>query len=1008
MALTFQKGENDKIYITKLTRNTDKAVNVLSVNDVEYYNDYFVLDGGIKRNPSKNLPSDLVIPSTYKGQEVVRIAADAFMGCTDIERIIIPNSITSIGSRAFMNCTNLFTVSIPDGVANLFAATFGGCTNLSVIVLPATITSIGYNAFNGCTNLAKVYFKGTPSDWVKITIDSTGNEPLQNATIYYYSEKPNTEEIVADYWHYVDGDIIEWGSPCENGHTWVQNCTSPLTCSVCGATKGEPLGKHTWSDWKITKRQNCTEAGEKKRTCLVCGEQDIKLCGTPIGHDYGDEEIVITPSCKQPDYTKQECLRCGKKHYVYGEEKAHTWGEWFTETEPTEYIAGVKARICDICGTVETERIPALGTLELTLLEDGTYSVRASTDNISEEIIIPSTHNGKAVTQIADYGFENCVGIRSVTLPDGIRIIGDYAFAGCSMLGTVNISENSQLTTIGDEAFYEVTEIVTMFLPDSLTTIGDEAFALSSIETLVIPDNVTHIGYECFKESGLRTITFGSNSKLSYINDYAFMDCYYLTGIEIPDSVIDINERAFYGCKNLGTVKFGNNLERIWDRAFAYSGLTTVTIPEGCRCVYDGAFSQCTNLAEINLPSTLVAVGEESASSVFNNTAYYNDENNWVDGVLYIGEWLIDIKSTVAEVEVASSCSSISAGITSGRTLMAIIKIPLNVMNIQPKAFTNADNVTIYCEATSKPDGWADDWCDENVEVVWGYTEEGDSCSHKYGGYTITATPTCTRFGSMQSTCSICGEVEMKPIPPLGHNYEEDFTEPTCTEKGSRTYTCSRCGHSYTEEIEAVGHSWSDWDVVLPAECEIDGMRERKCNRCGEIETEIIAALGHMNDVETIESTCTEGGYTKYTCIHCGRTYNSNFTDPLGHFLIDGVCVRCGHTEKSGVYYGVSAIPERYNSSFILGLEHQVASNTHLESITATPLEGQYIYYCAPTSFGDCAFAYNNFVGGFTLIIEGISVTNAGGKTEAYNIYKSNQANLGADGAITITIKGTG
>jgi hypothetical protein len=179
------------------------------------------------------------------------------------------------------------------------------------------------------------------------------------------------------------------------------------------------------------------------------------------------------------------------------------------------------------------------------------------------------------------------------------------------------------------------------------------------------------------------------------------------------------------------------------DRAFRGCGLTSITLPEGCLHIFDGAFSQCTNLAEINLPSTLLSVGEESTSSVFNNTAYYNNESNWSDGVLYIGKWLIAVKSTVTEVEVASNCSSIGAGAISGFTHAASIKIPLSVKNIQAIAFTESENLTIYCEAPIKPEGWKDNWCDDSVTVVWGYgniylvTESGEFLTDEQGNLLV-------------------------------------------------------------------------------------------------------------------------------------------------------------------------------------------------------------------------------------------------------------------------------
>lgn len=957
MALTFQKGQNNKIFITKLTYNDSLLVNSVKANDVECYSGLYYTeeaDGYSVRAKRGDIPANIVIPRFYKGQLVTSIRKEGFYGQDKMVTITIPDSVTTIGTAAFSGCSSLTSIVIPDSVTTIGAGAFYNCSQLTRIVIPNKVTSFGANTFYQCSSLANIYFRGTEAEWNAI---GKGTESaFSKGTIYYCSETKPAEE--GNYWHYVDGEIFEWdGSSCENGHTWGQTCTTSNTCSVCGATKDEPLGDHTWGEWEITKVQNCTEAGEKKRVCLVCGEQEIKPCGTPIGHDYGDEEIVITPSCEQPDYTKQECLRCGKKHYVYGEEKAHTWGEWFTETEPTEYIAGVKARICDICGTVETERIPALDTLELTLLEDGTYSVRASTDNISGEIIIPSTYNGKAVTEIADGAFFDCESLSRVEIPNGITYIGKEAFYGCSRLSRLEI-------------------------PDSVSSINDYAFA-----------NCTN----------LSSVTFGNSVEI--FGEYAFFGCEALTSITLPDSVKHINDYVFYDCINLSSITIGNGIKHI---------------------------------------------GYESGDKVFYNTAYYNDPNNWTDGVLYIGDYLISVKSTVTEVEVASSCSSISAGITSGRTLMAIIKIPLNVANIQPKAFTDSKNLTIYCEATSKPEGWADDWCDDSVTVVWGYSEGGESCSHSYGGWITTALPTCTRFGSMERTCSICGNVDIALIDPLEHEYEtvvteptcltkgytdyickrcgtqlrKDYTsslghewdegfvriEPTCTTNGVRRHTCTRCGDTVEVGISALRHDWGEWSHVHPAECEIDGTDSRYCKRCGEEEIQNVPATGHDwdVDVEVVEPTCTDGGYTIHTCNYCGATKRDNYTEPLGHNIVNGICTRCDNDTRGVVYYGVAAIPERYNSAFVLGLDQKVPSNSHLTSISATPLEGEYIYYCVPTSFGDCSFAYNNFVGGFSLIIEGLALTNAGGKTESYNIYKSNQANLGANGEITISIIGTG
>ena len=71
-------------------------------------------------------------------------------------KLILPDTITSIGEKAFMNCMELVEVSLPRGVSELSDYIFAGCKNLKLFVSPDGITSIGKNAFDGCSNLVAV------------------------------------------------------------------------------------------------------------------------------------------------------------------------------------------------------------------------------------------------------------------------------------------------------------------------------------------------------------------------------------------------------------------------------------------------------------------------------------------------------------------------------------------------------------------------------------------------------------------------------------------------------------------------------------------------------------------------------------------------------------------------------------------------------------------------------------------------------------------------------------
>ena len=147
----------------------------------------------------------MVIPSSHQNLPVTEIGKDAFSHCGLIS-VVLPEEVTSIGYEAFRNCSSLTSISIPDSVTSIGNGAFQGCINLTSIILPESLVSIGNWAFEDCSALTSVYYKGTKAEWDEISVDS-GNEALQSATIYYYSEtKPplNGDGTAYDgnYWRY--------------------------------------------------------------------------------------------------------------------------------------------------------------------------------------------------------------------------------------------------------------------------------------------------------------------------------------------------------------------------------------------------------------------------------------------------------------------------------------------------------------------------------------------------------------------------------------------------------------------------------------------------------------------------------------------------------------------------------------------------------------------------------------------------------------------------------------
>ena len=123
------------------------------------------------------------------------------------------------------------------------------------------------------------------------------------------------------------------------------------------------------------------------------------------------------------------------------------------------------------------------------------------------------------------------------------------------------------------------------------------------------------------------------------IGDYAFNYCTSLTSVTIPDNVTIIGDNAFCNCTSLISITIPDSVTSIGFMAFyECTSLTSITIPDGVTSIEDSTFEYCTSLTSITIGNGVISIG----SSSFDDTGYYNDESNWENGVLYIGNYLIE------------------------------------------------------------------------------------------------------------------------------------------------------------------------------------------------------------------------------------------------------------------------------------------------------------------------------------------------------------------------------
>ena len=314
--------------------------------------------------------------------------------------------------------------------------------------------------------------------------------------------------------------------------------------------------------------------------------------------------------------------------------------------------------------------------------------------------------------------------IKSVIINEGVTNIGAGVFNGCSLN---NITIPNSVTSIGNNAFMN-SALTSVTIPSSVTSIGRWAFGVSALENITLPDSVTKIGQHAFARSRYeknadnwedgalyigKHLIYTDNNEINSeykikdgtktIADYAFYGCESITSIEIPNSVTSIGEDAFDKCSNLTSIEIPNSVTSIGDGAFEdCSNLTNVTILNCSSSIGSKTFKNCSNLANIVIPDSISNI----ECNAFDDTAYYNDKNNWKNGVLYVNNHLIKANSDEISVNypIKAGTKTIADYAFEDCENITSIEMPNSITGIGKFAFDDCiglTNITIPTGVTS-------------------------------------------------------------------------------------------------------------------------------------------------------------------------------------------------------------------------------------------------------------------------------------------------------------------
>lgn len=304
--------------------------------------------------------------------------------------------------------------------------------------------------------------------------------------------------------------------------------------------------------------------------------------------------------------------------------------------------------------------------------------------------------------------------IEKVIIENGVTHIGDYSFCESTdsngkglyynKLNALEIAET--VTSIGKNAFCSCHNLNSVSMPDSVELIGEWAFLGTAISNIHWSTSLISVGESSFASTDLTEIDLPEQVQ---IVDYrAFSSCNRLIRITIPDNC-EVEGDAFYSCENLDSVVIGSNCKLKGHVFNECTNLKNVSIGEGTVNIYEGkpnqtldgdTFYRCTGLQSIYLPNSwnLGLVGEKTICLFYGCTnirdvqiSDTNPKYRLIDGVVYSidGQTLVYYPSglTASEYEIPEGVSKVGAGAFREQKYLENVIIPSSVQDIEIDAF---------------------------------------------------------------------------------------------------------------------------------------------------------------------------------------------------------------------------------------------------------------------------------------------------------------------------------
>ena len=678
---------------------------------------------------SSNRPSSTWLRSSkftelILGDNIEKIGSYAFYNYSSMTSVTIPDSVTSIGNNAFYNCTSLENTTIGNGVTAISSSAFNGCTgelvlnfnipngsssNSSIfssskftkVIIGDNVTTIGNFAFASTSSLTSI----TIGD----NVTSIGNDAFYNCSSITSISIGNNVTTIG-YSAFFCDNLKEFKGKfaADGGRCLIIDGVLNAFALGCGVTQYTipdsvtSIGREAFykctSLTSVTIGDGVTEI--RSSAFNNCSNLTSVYCKATIPPRFGGSAFNYNAEGRKI-YTYEECVD------IYKEAWSNYADSIVADGNISESITTTLLYTTSDGAVIDASKFPVKthtynnGVGELILygeLKVIPASVFYDFGNLTT-ITIPDS-----VTTVGEYAFRGCYNLTSITIPDRVNSIGNYAFYNCYNLTSVTIGES--VTTIGEHAFDDCYRLTSVIIPNSVTTIGDWVFSdCNKLTSVTIGNGITSIEYSSFSGcTNLTSVTIPDS--VTRIEGFAFSHCSNLTSVTIPDSVTEIEFNAFSNCSNLISVTIPDGVTTIGDSAFtgcdslteftgkfaedngrilvvdgtlvafAPAGITEYSIPDGVTTIGDSAFRDCVNLTSVTISDSVVNIGPIAFGYCDNLTSV-----TIPDSVTTIGNYAFTYCDNLTSVTIGNSVTTIGTSTFNGC-----------------KSLTSA-----YCKATTPP-----------------------------------------------------------------------------------------------------------------------------------------------------------------------------------------------------------------------------------------------------------------------------------------------------------------